>query len=151
MGLIFDDDRVDLSRFDDDYARLRSESGGGWDRVPDGSYETRVEDVRLATTPTTGNPMIVWRLRILGPAHHGGVLIKTRVITAKTLGQVKRDLETFGIQLERLSALEDHLREMEQREVTAIKKTQADGWSDVLFVRRKAAAASASSGEYTPY
>jgi len=88
MGLIFDEDnRLDLTRFDEDYSRIAHEADG-WDTVPDGYYQVRVEDVRLTTTQTTGNPMLIWRLRIAGPAHAGSVLTKTRIITSKTLGQV---------------------------------------------------------------
>ncbi len=116
MGLIFEDDnRLDLSRFDDEYTKIALESDG-WDSVPDGYYQTRVEDVRLSTTQTTGNPMVIWRLRITGPTQAGSTLTKTRIITSKTLGQVKRDLAFFGVNLDRFSALPDHLEEMVDKE-----------------------------------
>lgn len=146
MGLIFDDEnKLDLSRFDEDYSRLAQESDG-WDPVPDGYYQTRVEDVRLATTQTTGNPMLIWRLRIAGPAHAGSVLTKTRIITAKTLGQVRRDLAYFGINLDRFSDLPEHLEAMVDREASVYKKTSSSGWADVNLVRTRGASAAAGPG-----
>lgn len=151
MGLIFEEDnRVDLTRFDEDYSRIALESDG-WDTVPDGYYQTRVEDVRLATTQTTGNPMLIWRLRITGPAHAGSVLTKTRIITSKTLSQVKRDLSYFGVNLERFSELPDHLDGMVDREASVYKKTSSSGWADVNLVRTRSAAASATNGEAYTY
>lgn len=145
MGLIFDEEnRLDLTRFDEDYSRIAQE-GDGWETVPDGYYQVRVEDVRLATTQTTGNPMLIWRLRITGPAHAGSVLTKTRIITSKTLGQVKRDLSYFGVSLERFSELPDHLEEMVDREASVYKKTSSSGWADVNLVRTRSAAAGAGS------
>ena len=152
MGLIFEDEsRLDLSRFDDEYSRITQESDG-WDSVPDGYYQTKVEDVRLSTTQTTGNPMVIWRLRITGPTHAGGTLTKTRIITAKTLGQIKRDLAYFGVTLERFSELPDHLDEMVDREATVFKKTSSSGWADVNLVRsRSASAGQAQSGDGFAY
>lgn len=141
MGLIFEDDnRLDLSRFDDEYARIAQEHDG-WDTVPDGYYQTRVEDVRLSTTQTTGNPMLIWRLRVTGPTHGGATLTKTRIITAKTLGQVKRDLGYFGVILDRFSELSERLDEMVDRDATVLKKASSSGWTDVHLVRARAAAA----------
>lgn len=141
MGLIFEDENsLDLARFDDEYARI-AQDHDGWDSVPDGYYQTRVEDVRLSTTQTTGNPMLIWRLRITGPAHPGATLTKTRIITSKTLGQVKRDLGYFGISLDRFSELPERLEEMVDRDATVFKKTSSSGWADVNLVRARGASA----------
>lgn len=146
MGLIFEDEHhVDLSRFDDEFARIAQEPEG-WDSVPDGYYQTRVEDVRLSTTQTTGNPMLIWRMRITGPAHAGASLTKTRIITSKTLGQVKRDLGYFGVNLERFSELPERLEEMVERDATVFKKTSSSGWSDVNLVKARSVAATAGHG-----
>lgn len=152
MGLIFgDDSHLDLSRFDEEYARVAQEHDS-WDTVPDGYYQTRVEDVRLSTTQTTGNPMLIWRLRVTGPTHGGATLTKTRIITAKTLGQVKRDLGYFGISLDRFSELPERLDEMADRDASVFKKTSSSGWSEVNLVRtRSAAAGSGQSGEDLVY
>lgn len=146
MGLIFDDDnRLDLSRFDDEYTKIAPESDGR-DSVPDGYYQVRVEDVRLSTTQTTGNPMVIWRLRITGPTHAGSTLTKTRIITSKTLGHMKRDLAFFGVNLDRFSQLPDHLDEMVEKEATVFKKTSSSGWSDVNLIKARVASASAGQG-----
>jgi hypothetical protein len=89
--------------------------------------------------------MVIWRLRITGPAHAGSVLTKTRIITSKTLGQVKRDLAFFGISLDRFSDLPEHLGGMIDREAAVFKKTSSSGWSDVNLVRARSAAAGAGA------
>jgi hypothetical protein len=137
-----DDGAIDLARFDDEYSRLQAAvPEGGRREVPDGQYEVRVEEARLARTPRTGNPMIIWKLRILGPTHCGDTLTRTRIITSKTLGYVKRDLETFGIHLDRFSDLEQALAGMENFKLAVFKKRTENGWDDVYFLRAKAAAA----------
>jgi hypothetical protein len=100
-----------------------------------------VEDVRLSTTQTTSNPMLIWRLRVTGPTHFGATLAKTRIITSKTLGQVKRDLAYFGIILDRLSELPQRLEEMVDRDASVFKKMSSSGWADVNLVRARGAAA----------
>lgn len=148
MPLIDDDADapIDLSRFDDDYQRAGIRYGDvPVDTIPDGYYEVRVEEARLKRTPRTGNPMLIWKLRILGPQCRNSALTKTRVITAKTLGFVKEDLKTLGINLQRFSDLESHLPEMEERVVTVYKRASKEGWTDVFFTKPRAAAASADA------
>lgn len=127
---------IDLTRFDDDFQRAELRYGDTpADTIPDGYYEARVEEARLKRTPRTGNPMLIWKLRILGPQCRNSAITKTRVITAKTLGYVKEDLKTLGIRLQRFSDLEGHLPEMEQRVVTVYKRASKEGWSDIFFTR----------------
>jgi hypothetical protein len=132
------DDTVDLSSFDAEYSR--TESAGPElvrDDIPDGYYEARIEDVRLSRTARTGNPMLVWRLRILGPACLNRTVSKSRVITEKTLRFLKEDLERFDIRLSRLSDLPHHLDAMLDKTVPIYKRTR-DGWPDVFFCRSQA-------------
>lgn len=135
---------IDLSAFEESYARAstaRAEAPAA--TVPDGVYDARIEEARLTRTPRTGNPMVVWRLRILGPTHHGATLTKNRIITEKTLAFLKEDLELIGIELDRLSDLEVHLERSVDRELRIVKKTGNTGWNDIYFARPAAHAASA--------
>lgn len=143
----FNEQPIDLSPFDEDYARagVRAPESAG-DAIPDGSYDVRIEEARLSRTPRTNNPMIVWRLRILGPTHEGASLVKTRVITHKTLGFLKEDLELLGIHIERISDLDHHLGSSVGRELRVFKKVGSTGWTDVYFSRPNSRAAAANGG-----
>lgn len=132
---------VDLREFDDDFARAESRSPSaepGPEEIPDGIYETRIEDVTLGRTTNTGNPMIIWKLRIQGPNCQGRTLSKVRVITPKTVPFVKEDLDRLDLQLDRLSELNGRMHEMLDRTVRIFKKTNSERrWSDVYFLRAR--------------
>lgn len=134
---------VDLREFDDDFCRAESRAPSaesGYEEVPDGIYEANVEDVTLGRTTNTGNPMIVWKLRIQGPNCQGRTLSKVRVITPKTIPFVKEDLDRLDLQLERLSDLNGRLHEMLDRQVRVFKKTNTERrWSDIYFLRARKA------------
>lgn len=144
---------VDLSRFDDEYARAGAD-GADWqppyDEIPDGFYDAEVEDVQLGQTASTGNPMIVWKLRIRGPNCEGRALTKVRVITEKTLAYVKQDLERLDLHLDRLSDLPARADEMVDREVRIYKRTNPQRrWTDVFFVSsRKGPAKESAPGRW---
>jgi len=99
-----EDAPIDLARFDEAFQRARATEGeDGQEVIPDGYYDTLVEEVRLTKTQRTGNPMLIWKLSILGEEFHGRTLNKMRVITEKSLQFLKEDLECCGVHLERLS------------------------------------------------
>ena len=130
------DGHIDLTCFDDDYQKAEVRCGDApADTVPDGYYEVRIEETRLKKTPRTGNPMLIWKLRILGPKCRNSAITKTRIITAKTLPFVKEDLQILGLRLPKFSELEEHLDQMQERVVSIYKKTSGEGWSDVYFTR----------------
>ena len=129
---------VDLSRFDEDFARTetqRSDAQPIYEDIPDGFYDASVEEVQLGQTASTGNPMIVWKLRIRGPECEGRAITKVRIITDKTLAYVKQDLERLELHLDRLSDLPARAEEMIDREVRIFKRTNPQRrWTDVFFV-----------------
>jgi hypothetical protein len=123
-----DDSSIDLSRLDDAFQRAKFKEGeNAREEVPDGYYDTQVEEVRLGKTPRTGNPMLSWKLRIVGEDFEGRTLNKNRVITEKTLAFLKDDLA-------RLSDLPLHLEEMFGLKINVLKKTK-DQWTDIYFVK----------------
>lgn len=139
------DEPVDLSRFDEMYSQVETrgkQQSPPPDPVPDGMYEARIEQVRLGHTPNTGNPMVLWKLRILGPSHAGFAVTKIRVITEKTLPMLKEDLHRAGLDLDRLSELNLHLEDMVGQELTIVKKhNPARGFTDISFLRTRPAEA----------
>ena len=132
----FDEDApIDLARFDEAFQRAKLKEGEpAPDPVPDGYYETLVEEVRLSRTPRTGNPMLIWKLRVASGDYEGRALTKTRIITEKSLAFLKEDLERCNVRLERLSELSTHLEEMFGLRIHVMKKTK-DQWTDVYFVK----------------
>jgi hypothetical protein len=130
-----DDTGIDLSRFDDAFQRAKLKEGDNVrEEVPDGYYDTQVEEVRLGKTPRTGNPMLSWKLRIVSEDFEGRTLNKNRVITEKTLAFLKDDLARCGVHLDRLSELPLHLDEMFGMKINVLKKTK-DQWTDIYFVK----------------
>ncbi|MEJ5367379.1 MAG: DUF669 domain-containing protein [Bryobacteraceae bacterium] len=129
---------IDLSRFDDEFAQASPVGVAAqsvYEDIPDGFYDASVESVDIGQTANTGNPMIVWRLRIRGPQCEGRAVTKVRVITHKTLGYVKRDLEQLGLCLDRLSDLPARCEEMVDRDVRIYKRSNPERrWTEVYFV-----------------
>jgi hypothetical protein len=132
---------IDLSGFDEEFARAETRlpaEEAALEEVPDGIYDTRVEDVTLNRTASTGNPMVIWRLRIHGSDFDGRTLTKVRVITQKTLSFVKEDLDRLDLHLERLSDLNQRMEEMVDREIRVFKRTNPERkWAEVYFMRAR--------------
>lgn len=133
----------DLKRLDDAFEKAQPRSASDQaapDDVPDGSYEVIIEEVRLTTTMRTGNPMIIWRLRIVSGPCEGQSLSKIRVLSEKTIEWAKEDLLRCGLALNRLSELEFRAPEMVGKEMSVFKRTR-NGWVDVYFMKTMAAGA----------
>lgn len=88
----------DLSQFDEKFAQEEVREPN-YPKIPDGKYQVQVERIEMVATQT-GNPMIKWQLHIHGPHHAGQKLWKNSVITEKTLGMIKTDLTTCGINMD---------------------------------------------------
>ena len=129
---------IDLSEYDVEFQRASSQAprDNYQEEIPDGFYDARVEDVTLNRVQSSGNPMLIWRLRILGPQHQGRAISKVRIITQKTVGFLKEDLRKLGVEMGSLKELNGRLDEMVDRQIGIMKRTQPDRrWTDVYFVR----------------
>ena len=122
---------VDLRKFDQAYALAPAVEL--FDRVPDGRYQTTIENVELITTKTTGNPMLKWKLRISGPKFANRILWKNSVITDNSLSRVKTELRLCGYGLDKLSPLEGRLLQFQGLEMEVTKKSREGGPDDVFF------------------
>ncbi len=135
---------IDLSEYDAEFQRASSQAprDSYQEELPDGFYDARVEDVTLNRVQSTGNPMVIWRLRILGPQHRGSAISKVRIITQKTVGFLRDDLRKLGMELSSLKELSARMDEMVNRPIGIMKRTQQDRrWTDVHFVRPRNEAA----------
>ena len=115
---------IDLSQFDDDFADAPIEDRE-FDDVPDGKYQVQVDKVELTTAKTSGNAMLKWTLRILGPHFAGRLLWRNNVIaTRENVRWLKNDLHMCGLELARASELRDHLHELLDVQLEVTKRTK---------------------------
>jgi hypothetical protein len=107
-----DQNTPDLSGLDEEFAGAPAPERN-FGAIPDGKYQVRVEKAELVRTRTTGNPMLKWTLRILGPTHANRVLFRNSVLaSSENLSWMKADLRVCGIQLQKLSDLPAHLESL---------------------------------------
>ena len=122
------EDRVDLSYLDDEYAETEIPEQE-FSPIPDGKYQVLVERAEISTAQSSGNPMLKWTLRILGPAYRDRLLWKNSVLLSGLLQYVKKDLQTCGIHLQRISDLPDHLESLLDVRLEIVKKTKNESES----------------------
>jgi hypothetical protein len=126
---------IDLTQFDDDFRAEQPEDRGDFETVPDGKYQVTVEKAELTEAQSSGNPMIKWTLRILGPKFANRLMWRNSVITQNTLKYVKTDLHLCGLDLERLSDLPKHLDRLLDVKLEVTKRTKGDS-ENIYFNRR---------------
>ena len=131
----FNNNDIDLSQWDEDYESAPIEENK-FDDVPDGKYQVSVEKVELARAQTSGNPMLKWQLRILGPNHAGRMIFNNSVMaSAENIKYLKNDLHTCGLVLEKFSDLGNRLNDLLDVKLEVTKKTRGE-FSNVYYNRR---------------
>jgi len=125
----------DLARFDEDWTKAAAPQADLYPDVPDGIYDAVIEDAQLTETVSTGRPMVIWRLRILGPQAVDRVVTKNRVITENTLQYLREELDKCRLAVSRLSELPTRLSELAGRPIGIEKRTK-DGRSNIYFRRQ---------------
>jgi hypothetical protein len=127
---------IDLSQFDDDFRRHTPMPGSKPQALPDGRYQVLIEKLEVAETRTTGSPMVKWTLRVTSPSGYANRLLwKNTVISPKTLGMIKEDLLTCGLELAGLSELPDRASEIYDVPLEITKRTDGQ-YENVYFNRR---------------
>jgi hypothetical protein len=125
---------VDLTHFDDAYRKVDA----GSLLVPDGTYAAEIESAELGSAKSSGNPLLKYRVRVLTSEHSGKVLFKNRAITDKTLGYVKEELETLGLELGKFSDLDEHLPRLSGKQVEIVVKSNGAD-TNIYFQRARRA------------
>ena len=128
------DDEVratDLKAFDTEWAKTAISNEPHSD-IPDGIYDTVIEDARVTRTATTGKAAVVWTLRIQGSAAANRTVTKSRVITQNTLPFLREDLEKCHLSVSRVSDLPERLKELAGKTIAIDKRTK-DGWVNIYF------------------
>jgi hypothetical protein len=129
------DDTMDLAQFDDDFVSADVEEKD-FEPVPDGKYQVKVDRVELTRSETSGNPMLKWALKILGPKHKGRLLWRNNVIASKdNVKWLKQDLYTCGLQMEKLSDLPGKLESLLDVGLEVTKRTKNE-FENIYFNRR---------------
>jgi len=129
------DDTMDLAQFDDDFVSADVEEKD-FEAVPDGKYQVKVNRVELTRSETSGNPMLKWALKILGPTHKGRLLWRNNVIASKdNVKWLKQDLYTCGLQMDKLSDLPGKLETLLDVGLEVTKRTKNE-FENIYFNRR---------------
>ncbi len=128
---------IDLSQFDDDYRRQKAKTPTepSRDEVPDGRYHVNVENVELTEAKSSGQPMLKWTLRIIGPHSANRILWHRRVISTNTMPYVAQDLRICRLELGSLTELPQSLHKLFDVQLEVTKRTK-DGRSNIYFENR---------------
>lgn len=130
---------VDLTEFDDLYDAVEPPMKGQ-EEVPDGVYQVVIDSVELKYSKVRedsgGNPMLVWRLRVISPLHEGATITKRNmIITDENVAFLKGDLQICGLHLERFSHLPARLSELLDIQLEVKKATKGE-FTNVYFNKR---------------
>jgi hypothetical protein len=126
---------LDLAQFDDDFAEAPVEERE-FEDIPDGKYQVNVEKVELTRAQSSGNPMLKWTLKILGPRFAGRLLWRNSVMASKeNLKWLKTDLHTCGLDIEKLSDLPARLGDLLDVKLEVTKRTKGES-ENIYFNRR---------------
>ena len=132
-----EDEGFDLAQFDQDFADAPVEDRE-FEEVPDGKYQVIVDKVELTVAKSSGNKMLKWTLRILGPRYAGRLLWRHNVMaTRENIRWLKTDLHTCGLDLVKLSELPQHLERLLDVHLEITKRTRND--SSSIYLNRRLA------------
>lgn len=124
-----------FSRLDETFVEAPEEASDS-EAIPDGKYQVNVEKVELTTTKSSGQHILKWSLRILGPQFQGRMLWRNNmIVTHENVRWLKRDLVTSGLKLARLSDLPNHLDDLLDVQLEVTKRTKGEH-INVHFNRR---------------
>ena len=137
-------ERIDLSHLDEEFTQTEVPEKE-FTPIPDGKYQVTVERVEIVAAQSTGNPMLKWTFRILGPTFKDRLLWKNSVLISGLMEYVKRDLQTCGLHLTRISELGNHLNELLDVRLEIVKKTK--NGSENIFINKRLSGAENSYEE----
>ena len=125
-----DTEDMNLDQFNEEFAEAEVEK---FESVPDGKYQVNVEKVELTKAKSSGKPMLKWCLRIQGPESQNRILWRNNLIYSKeNIKWLKTDLNTCGLELEKLSDLPANLHKLLDVKLEVIKRTRGDNESVYL-------------------
>ena len=135
---------VDLTHLDAEFDSAEIKDTD-FEPIPDGKYQVGIERAEIVNAKTTGNPMLKWTLRILSHPFKDRLLWKNSVLISGLMEYVKRDLQTCGLQLTKISELGNHLNELLDVRLEIVKKTK--NGSENIFINKRLSGAENSYEE----
>jgi len=107
-----DNGQFDLEQYDEEFSGAQCDVDRDDDELPPGKYQMVTERAELQRS-TKGNPMLVWRMRVLGPRYAGRKhWHRNMIITKDNIKWLKHDLLVAGLELTKLSELPARLDEL---------------------------------------
>lgn len=112
----------DLASLDDKWAATKVDSG---DKFPDGTHQASISRVSIGESKDHSRLFVVWELLGVSPEVEGMTHKHFRTLDDKNLPWLKKELAVCGVELERLSDLEDRLPELLDKVLEITVKTKA--------------------------
>ncbi len=124
---------IDLESYDNQFDQAEEPE---FEEVPDGKYQVNVERAEITKAKTSGNPMLKWTLKILGPNNINRLLWNYHILSNPT-GQswLKKDLKLCDVHLNKLSDLPKNLEYLLDVKLEITVRTR-DGNQNIYFNRR---------------
>ncbi|MBC8191611.1 MAG: DUF669 domain-containing protein [FCB group bacterium] len=124
---------IDLEAYDNQFDQADEPE---FDEIPDGKYQVNVEKAEITKAKTSGNPMLKWTLKIVGPSNINRLLWNYHILNNPT-GQswLKKDLKLCNVSLNKLSDLPSNLEYLLDVKLEVTVRTR-DGNQNIYFNRR---------------
>ncbi len=144
----------DLSQFDEGYTQAEVQDRE-FEEIDDGKYQVTVDRVEITKAKSSGNLMLKWTFKILGPKHEGRLLWRcNQFATSQNMSWLKTDLHTCGIELDKLSDLQDRLGELLDLKLEVTRKTRGENsniYLDRLIEIQEGKSDGAGAAMQTPF
>ena len=123
----------DLESYDNQFDQAAEPE---FDEIPDGKYQVNVERAEITKAKTSGNPMLKWTLKMMGPNKINRLLWNYHILSNPT-GQswLKKDLKLCNVNLTKLSDLPKNLEYLLDAKLEITVRTR-DGNQNIYFNRR---------------
>lgn len=114
---------MDLSQYEEAWSNSTAPSNSN-EEPPDGKYEVEVKKVELRESQA-GKPYMKWQMMIDGEKCNGRWLFHSNQMATKdNLGWLRKDLNTCGVKVEKLSELEAALPRLVGVRLQVTKKSR---------------------------
>lgn len=118
------DIKSQLEAFEDAWQEAPAD-GGGWDNLPDGKYQVRIEGVRFENAKSSGRLQLAWVFNVESGSYEGRKIFHYRGLDREeSVGWMKKEIYACGLEVERVSDLPDMLPELLDRIVEVTLKTK---------------------------
>lgn len=100
----------ELADLDEAWTKTKAAESGS--KLPDGTYQVKVEAARIVERKDSSAFMLVVELMCLHGDHEGEIHTHIRTIDVDNLKYLKAELKVMGVEMEYLSELPDRLEEL---------------------------------------